>query len=145
MKNIIIIDANFILLPIQFNIHYLEEIKYQLEGNTKFLIFEQILDELKAKKHRKKMAKKNAKFEMQYKAGLQYLQKNQTDFNLEFIALRKKPDESSDDFLLRKALEIKKEEKSVFLASNDANLRKRAKKQGISVIFLRQKNRIAIR
>ena len=145
MQNIVIIDANFILLPIQFNIHYLEEIKYQLEGKTKFLIFQQILDELKAKKHRKKMAKKNAKFEMQFKGGLQYLQKNQTDFNIEFIDKRKQPDESSDDFLLRKTLEIKKKEKSVFLASNDANLRKRATKQAISVIFLRQKNRIEIR
>ena len=41
--NIVIIDANFILLPFQFKIDYLKEIRDLVEGKISFIIFRQVL------------------------------------------------------------------------------------------------------
>ncbi|MBY9018547.1 MAG: hypothetical protein KGD66_06925, partial [Candidatus Lokiarchaeota archaeon] len=48
--NIVIIDANFLFLPIQFKIDFLSEINYLLEGKNYFLIYKQIFDELESKR-----------------------------------------------------------------------------------------------
>ncbi|MFX0072370.1 MAG: PIN domain-containing protein, partial [Candidatus Hermodarchaeota archaeon] len=50
----------------------------------------------------------------------------------------KKAHESTDDFLLRWCINFKKEFKRVFLATNDSDLRRKAKNSKVSVIFLRQ-------
>jgi rRNA-processing protein FCF1 len=44
LENLIVIDANFILLPFQFKIDYLYEIDASLEGRTIFIVYKQILD-----------------------------------------------------------------------------------------------------
>ncbi|MEJ2249304.1 MAG: hypothetical protein P8Y97_06545 [Candidatus Lokiarchaeota archaeon] len=85
MKNIIIIDANFILLPIQFKIHYLEDIVHQLEGKTKFIIFQQVIDELKAKEAKRKRNRKSSKFTVQFNTGLQYLKNNESFYNINYL------------------------------------------------------------
>ena len=48
--NIVVVDANFLFLPIQFKIDFLSEINYLLEGKNYFLIYKQIFDELESKK-----------------------------------------------------------------------------------------------
>ena len=70
--NLIVIDSNFILLPFQFKIDYLNEIRVNLEGKLKFIIFRQILKELDAKIKREPKA---TKFQRQFKSGLLYLEK----------------------------------------------------------------------
>ena len=71
LENLIVLDANFILLPFQFKIDYLYEIDAKLEGKTIFIIYKQILDELEAKKIREPEAKK---YHMNFKAGLFYFE-----------------------------------------------------------------------
>ena len=73
VENFIVIDANFILLPFQFKIDYLTEIIKDMEGITRFIVTDQILNELKAKKHREPNA---TKFHMNLKSGLLYLEKH---------------------------------------------------------------------
>ena len=58
VNNIVVIDSNFVLLPFQFKIDYLKEIKLNLEGDTVFILFKQVLDELEAKKIREPRATK---------------------------------------------------------------------------------------
>ncbi len=141
IKNLIIIDSNFILLPYQFKIDYLNDIYLSLAGKTRFYVFKQSFDELEAKTLRNPKA---IKFKKQYKSGMDYLETMEKKYPLYFVDDVKKSDETTDDFLLRRAKDFKKEFKHVYLATNDSELRYRAKKNGISVIFLRQKKFLSI-
>ena len=136
VENLIVVDANFVLLPFQFKIDYLYEITASLEGKTIFIVYKQILDELEAKKLREPNA---TKFHMNLKSGLLYLEKNNDKFNILYRQRIKSKEETTDNFLLKTCQELKGKNKKVYLASNDAELRRKARKTGISTIFLRQK------
>ena len=136
LENLIVIDANFILLPFQFKIDYLYEIDASLEGKSIFIVYKQILDELEAKKIREPEARK---FHMNFKAGLLYLEKNNEKYNIDYKQNIKLKDETTDNFLLKSCMELKSISKRVFLATNDAELRRKANKMEVSTIFLRQK------
>ncbi|MBA7576786.1 hypothetical protein ES708_18628 [subsurface metagenome] len=136
LENLIVIDANFILLPFQFKIDYLYEIDASLEGKTIFIVYKQILDELEAKKIREPEARK---FHMNLKAGLLYLEKNNEKYNINYKQNIKLKDETTDNFLLKSCMELKSISKRVFLATNDAELRRKANKMEVRTIFLRQK------
>jgi rRNA-processing protein FCF1 len=136
LENCIVIDANFVLLPFQFKIDYLTEISATMEGLTKFIIYQQILDELEAKKLREPNA---TKFHMNLKSGLMYLKKNENTFNILYDQSIKTREETTDHFLLKMCQLLNEKRKKVYLASNDADLRRKARKLGISTIFLRQK------
>lgn len=133
---LVVIDSNFILLPFQFKVNYLNEIRGHVEGRLKFIVFQQILDELEAKKKREPNA---TKFDRLLNSGLSYLEKNKENYAIDFIDSVKTKDETTDDFLLRKSIELKAESNTVFLATNDSNLRDKSRELGISIIFLRQK------
>ena len=136
LENLIVIDANFILLPFQFKIDYLYEIDASLEGKTIFIVYKQILDELEAKRIREPEARK---FHMNFKSGLLYLEKNNEKYNIDYKQNVKLKDETTDNFLLKSCMELKSISKRVFLATNDAELRRKANKMEVSTIFLRQK------
>jgi len=136
LENYIIVDANFVLLPFQFKIDYLTEITTSLEGKTIFIVYKQILNELEAKKLREPNA---TKFHMNLKSGLLYLEKNSDKFNIFYEESIKSKEETTDSFLLKVCQELKEKTKKVYLASNDADLRRKARKLGISTIFLRQR------
>lgn len=136
LENLIVIDANFILLPFQFKIDYLYEIDAGLEGKTIFIVYKQILDELEAKRIRESEARK---FHMNFKAGLLYLEKNNEKYNIDYKKNIKLKGETTDNFLLKSCMELKSISKRVFLATNDAELRRKANKMEVSTIFLRQK------
>ncbi len=139
--NIIIIDSNFILLPFQFKIDYLNEIYLSLEGKIRFYIFKQVIDELKAKERREPKARK---FRRMFKSGMSYLEKNEKIFPIYFVDEVKNKYETTDEFLFKWCIRLKKEYRHVFLATNDSELRKKAKNSNINVIFLRQKKYLCI-
>ena len=87
---------------------------------------------------------KATKFQRHLKSGLLYLEQRKENFNLIFEDVEKNREETTDDFLLRKAIELKNEKMIIYLASNDQHLRKRAKEATIGVIFLRQKKYLSI-
>jgi rRNA-processing protein FCF1 len=134
--NLVIIDSNFLLLPYQFKIDYLNEIYLNLEGKIRFYIFKQSLNELEAKIRRES---KTRKLQRQFKAAMNYLDKNEKIYPIYFVDEVKIESETTDEFLLRKCNEFKKEYKKIFLATNDSELRTKAKNSKINVIFLRQK------
>lgn len=136
LENLIVIDANFILLPFQFKIDYLYDIDSKLEGRTVFVLFKQILDELEAKRLREPNA---TKFSMNLKSGLSYLEMNNEKYNIVYNHITKSTSESTDEFLVRNCQELKGKENRVYLASNDADLRRKVRKISVSTIFLRQK------
>ncbi|MFX1357937.1 MAG: PIN domain-containing protein [Promethearchaeota archaeon] len=134
--NSVVIDSNFIFLPFQFKIDYLTEITENLGIKTEFIIYKQILDELKAKNRRER---KKEKFRKQLEASLLYLENFKDKFNIIFNNTIKKDDETTDNFLLRKCIDLKKKNIYIFLATNDSDLRRKAKSIGLNVIFMRQK------
>ena len=136
LENLIVVDANFVLLPFQFKINYLYDIDSNLEGRTVFILFKQILDELEAKRLREPNA---TKFIMNLKSGLSYLENNNKNYNIVYKHITKSTEESTDDFLVRNCQELKGKENRVYLASNDVDLRRKVRKIGFSTIFLRQK------
>ncbi|MFX1601356.1 MAG: PIN domain-containing protein [Promethearchaeota archaeon] len=140
-NNLIVIDSNFILLPFQFKIDYLDEIRLLIEGNLRFIIVQQILNELESKKRREQ---KSTKFKRLLESGLYYIEKNKEKFDIEILEEVKKNNETTDDFLLRMLKDLKMETQNIYLATNDSDLRKNAKEIGISVIFLRQKKYLSV-
>ena len=140
--NLIVIDSNFILLPFQFKVDYFNEIKIKVVGILRFLIYKQVLDELEAKRKREP---RSAKFIRLLDSGLSYLkEKNKDNFDIEYVGEVKEETETTDEFLLRKSLELKKKGHSIYIATNDSELRKKAKRSKISTIFLRQKKYLFI-
>ena len=79
-KNIVVIDANFLMIPIQYKINFLEELQFQLEGKTLFLLYQQILDELEAKKKR---TRNKQKLKHQLKGKLAFLEKIKDTIHIE--------------------------------------------------------------
>ena len=112
-----------------------------MEGMTKFIVFKQIFDELEAKKKREPKA---TKFQKHLESGLLYLENKKSKYNIVIVENIKEQEEKTDDFLLRKAIELKDGRIDIFLASNDQFLRKRARAAKIGVIFLRQKKHLFI-
>ncbi|MCK4286246.1 MAG: hypothetical protein KAX18_08580 [Candidatus Lokiarchaeota archaeon] len=139
--NLIIIDSNFILLSFQFKVDYFNEIRTKVVGKLRFLIYKQVLDELEAKRKREA---RTTKFIRLLDSGLLHLEKNKANFDIEYVEEVKEEIETTDDFLLRKSLELKKEGQSIYIATNDSELRKKAKRSKISTIFLRQKKYLSI-
>jgi rRNA-processing protein FCF1 len=139
-NNLIILDSNFILLPFQFNLDYLNEFRTNLEGLIKIIIYQQVLNELEAKKIREP---NSVKFQKLYDSGLLYLEKSKRNYDIVILDEIKAENETTDDFLLNKARELRSENNQLFLATNDSNLRKKARKHKINTIFLRQKRILA--
>ncbi|NVM35298.1 MAG: hypothetical protein HWN81_06860 [Candidatus Lokiarchaeota archaeon] len=139
--SVIIIDSNFILLPFQFKIDYFLEIRQILEGKLKFIIFQQIFNELESKKKREP---KSTKFRRFLESGLLYLKKSYDKYPIEIIEEGKNDNETTDEFLLKKANVLKIKGKNVYLATNDSELRKKAHNQHINTIFLRQKKYLSV-
>jgi rRNA-processing protein FCF1 len=132
----VIIDSNFLFLPFQFKIDYLNEIEMNLGVKSKLVIFQQIIDELNSKQKREPNARK---FEKNLQASKLYLEKNMDKYNIQYIDKRKNFNETTDEFLLNECINYKAENNKVFLATNDSDLRKKANELGIHTIYLKQK------
>jgi len=115
---IILLDTNFITLPEQFHIDVFTEIK-KLIPSSEMKTIRQVVDELKS------LDTKDAK------VGLQLLETK----NIEIIEKKG----NADDLLIETALE-----KNAMIATNDKELKKRALKKDIKVMFMRSKKKIEI-
>jgi rRNA-processing protein FCF1 len=72
------------------------------------------------------------------------LEYNKNIHDLIFDGAQKSRIEKTDDFLIKKCEDLKQENDRVFLATNDQDLRRKARERGISTIFLRQKKYICV-
>ena len=124
-KREVFIDTNFFMIPFQFNIDILEEFK-RILPNYKLVTTKFVLNELKGLKN-------NSKGKVRLAAGLGLKIAQSDEIEVRDIPLN--DGESVDDALLRI---------SKVLATNDANLRKKAKKKGIPLVILRQRKYLAV-
>lgn len=121
----VVIDTNFFMVPFQFNVDIIDELEKALPSyKLTTPIF--VINELKG-------LKRNNKGKIRLNADLALKLAN--SFNIEIKDISLENNETVDDALLRV---------SEVLATNDIELKKRARKKGITVAYLRQKKYIAI-
>ena len=119
----VLLDTNFLFIPFRFGVDIFEEMRRRLGENVKCLVTRPVLEELDLLRREakpgflkeidfaRKMAEKCVVFEDSLRAG-----------------------ETVDQSLARVAFE-----QEFYVATNDAVLRKALKKDGVSVVFLRQR------
>lgn len=121
----VVIDTNFFMVPFQFNVDIIDELEKALPSyKLTTPIF--VINELKG-------LKRNNEGKIRLNADLALKLANSSNIEIKDISLEN--NETVDDALLRV---------SEVLATNDIELKKRARKKGITVAYLRQKKYIAI-
>ena len=121
----VVIDTNFFMVPFQFNVDIITELEKVLPS-YKLTTPSFVINELKG-------LKKNNKGKTRLNANLALKLANSSKIEIKDISLLE--NETVDDALLRV---------SEVLATNDIELKKRAKDKGITVAYLRQKKYIAV-
>ena len=121
----VVIDTNFFMVPFQFNVDIITELE-NLLPSYKLTTPSFVINELKG-------LKKNSKGKIRLNANLALKLANSSKVEIKDISLLE--NETVDDALLRV---------SEVLATNDIELKNRAKDKGITVAYLRQKKYIAI-
>ena len=121
----VVIDTNFFMVPFQFNVDIITELE-KLLPSYKLTTPSFVINELKG-------LKKNSKGKIRLNANLALKLANSSKVEIKDISLLE--NETVDDALLRV---------SEVLATNDIELKNRAKDKGITVAYLRQKKYIAI-
>ena len=121
----VVIDTNFFMVPFQFNVDIITELE-KILPSYKLTTPSFVINELKG-------LKKNNKGKIRLNANLALKLANSSKIEIKDISLLE--NETVDDALLRV---------SEVLATNDIELKNRAKEKGITVAYLRQKRYIAV-
>ena len=121
----VVIDTNFFMVPFQFNVDIITELENKLPS-YKLITPSFVINELKG-------LKRNNKGKVRLNANLALKLANSSKVEIKDISLLE--NETVDDALLRV---------SEVLATNDIELKNRAKNNGITVVYLRQKKYIAV-
>ena len=121
----VVIDTNFFMVPFQFNVDIITELENKLPSYT-LTTPSFVINELKG-------LKRNNKGKVRLNANLALKLANSSKVEIKDISLLE--NETVDDALLRV---------SEVLATNDIELKNRAKDKGITVVYLRQKKYIAV-
>ena len=121
----VVIDTNFFMVPFQFNVDIITELE-KILPSYKLTTPSFVINELKG-------LKKNNKGKTRLNANLALKLANSSKVEIKDISLLE--NETVDDALLRV---------SEVLATNDIELKNRAKDKGITIVYLRQKKYIAV-
>jgi rRNA-processing protein FCF1 len=124
----VILDANFFFIPIQFNLDIFEELAKLLKKRYEPIVLSSTKKELQG------LAESTStKITKQALTAINLLDK------CCFVPVEKSSTETYDDVIVRVATESK-----IPVATNDRNLRKRLRQLGVAVIYMRQKQRLAL-
>ena len=121
----VVIDTNFFMVPFQFNVDIITELE-KILPSYKLTTPSFVINELKG-------LKKNNKGKIRLNANLALKLANSSKIEIKDISLLE--NETVDDALLRV---------SEVLATNDIDLKNRAKNKGITIVYLRQKKYIVV-
>ena len=117
----IILDTNFLMIPLQFKVDIFSELERICSFNYKLYVFERSLDELNNIVEKQKGKSKNA---AQFALKL---------IKLKDIGVLEAEGRSVDSIILKNA------DKDTVVATQDGLLKKKLLEKGVSVIILRQK------
>jgi len=122
----VILDSNFLFVPLEFKIDIFEEIQNILGGRIKFIVLSSTIEELK-----KISASGKNKLSRQASFALELAKK------CEILKVERFPGESNDDVIVRVAKKFK-----CAIATNDRRLKRTLRNMGIAVIYVREKSRL---
>ncbi|MCW4053130.1 MAG: hypothetical protein NWE78_07990 [Candidatus Bathyarchaeota archaeon] len=124
----VIVDSNFLFIPSQFNLDIFEDMARVLNRS-----FEPVMA-LPTYREMQKIAERSPpKLQRQAVLALKLAGK------CRMINVEKNSCESHDDFIVRLAFEMK-----CCVATNDRDLKKKLRKLGLAIIYLRQKSHLAV-
>jgi len=115
----IILDANFLVVPFQFNVRIFEELERLFGRQFEVFTLDRCLDEAKS-----------------LKQGQYHDEVTSLVSNTELAVIETACSKRVDDLLLDYA------ERGYILCTNDKELKKRLKERGLPYIYLRQKNHL---
>jgi len=119
----VLLDTNFLLIPIRFRVDILQELE-RLLVNPRIVVPSPVVDELRALSQRRKTSEqKEADF------ALRIVER------CEVIEAEPLPTESVDDLILRVA-----SEQGLIVGTTDGGLRRRLRDRGVPVVYLRQRS-----
>ncbi len=124
----VVLDANFFFVPSQFNLDIFEELANLLNQR-----FEPILLSSTQKELQGLAESSSPKKRKQAQLALRLAEK------CRFVSVGKRSMETYDDVIVRVAAMWKSP-----VATNDSELKRKLRKNGVPVIFLRQKHRLAM-
>jgi rRNA-processing protein FCF1 len=124
----VVLDANFFFIGLQFNIDIFEELADLLNRRFEPVILSSTQKELQGLAE-----SRSPKQQKQAQLALRLAEK------CRFIAVEKSLKETYDDVIVRVSAKWKSP-----VATNDRELRKRLRKVGVPVIFLRQRQRLEL-
>mgnify|MGYP001588512530 CR=1 FL=1 len=116
----IILDTNFLMIPLQFRVDIFSELDRICIFSYKLFIFEQTIEELRSIIEKDSAHKRAAQFALKL-------------IGIKNIGIMKSEKREVDSLILENAA------KGYIIATQDINLRKELLKKGVSVIILRQK------
>jgi rRNA-processing protein FCF1 len=120
---VVLLDSNFLFIPIRFGVDIFEELERLLGRPPICLVPEPIIEELrKLRLNAKPSFKKKIDFALEIANGCKVLKG------------RPRTGETVDDFILRSAAD-----NGWLVATNDSGLRRRLRDAGVPVIYLRQR------
>ena len=123
----VILDANFLFLPFQFRIDIFEELGVLL-GGYKPIVLSTTLREL-----RRLSKSRSDKVRMQASSALEVARR------CEVVEVEMFEGETFDDIVLRVAMEM-----GCAVATNDREMRRRLREEGIPVVYLRGRSRLEV-
>jgi rRNA-processing protein FCF1 len=124
----VILDSNFLMVPVQFKVDIFEEMNKLLEQRVIAVVPSPIYREIK-----KLSESKNLKLRKQGRIALELARKTK------IINIEIRPKETVDELIVRLA-----DEWACPVATNDIDLRRKLRDMKIPVIYLRQLSHLAI-
>ena len=122
----VILDSNFLFVPLQFQIDIFREIEEVVNGKVEFIVLSITIEELK-----KIISKGGDKLSRQASFALELAKK------CRILEVKKLPGESNDDVIVRVAKRFK-----CAVATNDRTLKRMLRNMGVAVIYVRERSRL---
>jgi rRNA-processing protein FCF1 len=141
----IILDANFLLMPIQFKIDIYSRIRDLIPGKIKLVILSEVIQELQNKVEKIEREGK-VKFRLEVQNSLRFLENQESDKKDLFYHVETKREENMhvDDFIVNIAQKMKIDTPQIYIGTNDKELKQKALLKKISVVFMRNKSQLVI-
>jgi rRNA-processing protein FCF1 len=143
MVAVVLLDSNFLYVPLQFKVDIYEAIPQLLEQSTELVLLSGVKEEIVAKNKRdigKLVSKQGI-------GVLQLVSLKVEQGKVSLVKVDRRPSELVDDYVIRAARQIKeapvpengKPVSRIIVATNDKGLKLKSKANGFEVVQLRQK------
>ncbi len=141
----VLLDSNFLYVPVQFKVDIYDEIPRFVEEKTELIVLTGVRDEL-ASKVKRESTRQSARDGM---LALQILAKKVDEQKARLVKIDPHAGEAIDDYVVRAAIKARNDAivllgtniyaTRIYVATNDKQLKRKLDAEGIGVLHLRQR------